>query len=118
MLGSIDEARHYDMKSYAVEIAEAEKQLASDYEALHLKPPPLKGIGENTKVFIFDVGQLLYALRVVKIGPYEICAGWMVTTRGPEQPPGFYVGLCKKNMESSDPRDRRAGFPTEPPLHR
>ena len=119
MLSQVNDARHYDMKSYAEQIADAEKQLASDYDIKHLKPPPLKGIGTNTKVFQFDIGQILYALRIVKIGPYEVCAGWLVTTRGVEQPPHFYVGPCKKLDTITDPRERPRGpvYPTAPPLH-
>ncbi|MGH7683300.1 MAG: hypothetical protein ACREMT_03050 [Vulcanimicrobiaceae bacterium] len=118
MLGGINEERHYDTKSYAEEIAQAEKHLASDYDSKHMTPPPLKGISANTKAFQFDIGQILYALRTVKVGPWEVCAGWLVTTRGVEQPPTFYVGPCKKNDAVSDPRDRpRPGFPTAPPLH-
>jgi len=121
MLGTINEERHYDTKSYADEIADAEKKLASDYEVKNLKPPPLKGIGEKTVAFEFDVGQVLYALKVVNLGPLlpKICAGWLVTTRGPEQPPVFYVGTCRKNDDIADPRDRqqRINYPTPPPLH-
>jgi hypothetical protein len=120
-LGSINEERHYDMKSYADQIAEAEKQLASDYDVKNMKPPPLKGINEKTVAFEFDVGQVLYAIKVVNLGPFapKICAGWIVTTRGPEQPPVFYIGTCKKNDDISDPRDRqqRINYPTPPPLH-
>ena len=118
MLSSINEARNYDTKSYAAEIAEAEKHLASDYDIKHIKPPPLKGIGANTKAFQFDIGEILYALRTIKIGPYEVCAGWLVTTRGPEQPPSFYVGPCKKNDTIVNPRDRSpVRYPTPTPLH-
>jgi hypothetical protein len=119
MLASINDPRHYDMKSYAAEIAEAERRLASDYEVLHLKPPQLKGITASTKAYEFDLGQVLYALKTIKVGPWEICAGWLVTTRGQEQPPAFYVGPCKKSETIADPRDRprQPGFPTPPPLH-
>jgi hypothetical protein len=118
MLGSINEERRYDMKSYAAQIAEAEKRLSSEYDVKTLKPPALSGINENTRAFAFDIGQVLYALKVVKVGPFEVCAGWMVTTRGPEQPPGFYVGPCKKNWESGDPKERtKIAAPTPPPLH-
>jgi hypothetical protein len=118
MLAGINDARHYDTKSYAEEIAEAEKRLASDYDIKHMTPPPLKGIGANTKAFQFDIGQILYALRTLKVGPWEICAGWLVTTRGTAGPPEFYVGPCKKADTIADPRDRtRPTFPTPPPLH-
>ena len=119
MLSGINDPRTYEMKSYAEQIAEAEKHLASDYDIKHMKPPPLKGIGNNTKAYQFDIGQILYALRSIKIGPYEVCAGWLVTTRSPEQPPSFYVGPCKKNDSVVDPRDRNLGprYPTPPPLH-
>lgn len=118
MLSQINEARNYDTKSYAGEISEAEKHLASDYDIKHMKAPPLKGIGANTKAFQFDIGQILYALRTIKVGPYEVCAGWLVTTRGPEQPPAFYVGPCKKNDTIIDARDRPAPrYPSPPPLH-
>ena len=117
MLAGINEERHYDMKSYAAEIAEAEKTLASDYDVKHLKPPPLKGISENTKAYAFDVGQILYAVKTIKVGPFEVCAGWLVTTRGPEQPPSFYVGPCKKSYTSGAPEEQpyRPAYPTEPP---
>jgi len=115
MLAGISEDRHYEMHSYLAEITEAEKQLASEYDALHLKPPPLKGINENTKAFAYDVGQVLYAIKVVKIGPYQVCAGWMVTTRGPELPPSFYVGPCKKTYTSGGFDERRPSpTPTQP----
>jgi hypothetical protein len=119
MLGGIKEDTHYDMHSYADEIAEAEKKLASDYDVKTLKPPPLKGINEKTVAFEFDIGQILYALKVVNVGPFKVCAGWLVTTRGPEQPPAFYIGTCKKNDDIADPRDRqqRINYPTPPPLH-
>jgi len=117
MLSGINEERHYDMKNYAAEIAEAEKTLASDYDIKHMKPPPLKGITENTKAFQFDVGQILYAVKTIKVGPFEVCAGWLVTTRGPEQPPSFYVGPCHKNYTSGAPEEQpgKAAYPSEPP---
>ena len=120
MLGGINEERHYDMKSYAEEIAEAQKRLASNYEIAHMKPPPLKGLKETSKAYEFDLGQILYAIKTIKVaGFFEICAGWLVTTRGPEQPPAFYVGPCKKNDDIADPRYRqqRTTYPTPPPLH-
>ena len=80
MLGGINEERHYDMHSYAAEIEEAKQHLATEYDVQHLKPPPLKGINENTRAFAFDFGQVLYALKVVHVGPYEVCAGWLVNT--------------------------------------
>ena len=71
MLARINGARHYDTKSYAEEIADAEKHLASDYDIKHMTPLPPKGIGANTKAFQFDIEQILYALRTVKVGPHN-----------------------------------------------
>ena len=45
---------------------------------------------------------MLYALKVVKVGPFEVCAGWLVNTRPPEAAPSFYVGPCKKNYQTGN----------------
>lgn len=123
MLGGINEPRHYDAKRYDAEIAAAMARLAQEYDASHRPPPPLNGIGKYIRAFSFSAGQVLYALRVLRIGPLDICAGWIVTSNPPNQPANFYVGSCLKNAgpgswQSADPRERRpGGFPTPPPLH-
>ena len=115
MLASVNESRHYESKNYHDEIEEAKKHLATEYDAKNMKPPPLKGIGKDTKAYAFDYGQVLYATKVIKIGPYEVCAGWLVATRPPEQPPSFYVGPCKKDYQSGGFGERNPNpIPTQP----
>ena len=122
MLGGINEARHYDAKRYEGEVAAAIAKLSQDLSPSHRPPPPGSGVGKYVRAFNFSLGQVLYALRVVNIGPLQVCAGWIVTFTPPNQPPNFYVGTCLKNggapNQSTDPRERRpGGFPTPPPLH-
>ena len=116
MLAGINETRHYEAKNYHDEIEEAKSRLATEYDAKHLKPPPLKGITADTKAYAYDYGVVLYATKVVKVGPYEVCAGWLVNTRPPELPPSFYVGPCKKNYQSGGFGERPPSpYPTRPP---